>query len=318
MNIVVTGSIAYDYLMLFPGQFTEHLLAEKLQSLSVSFLVDSLRRERGGTAPNIAYTLALLRGRPRVMATVGQDFADYRRWLEDHGVDTSAIVEIPDEYCASFFVTTDQNQNQIGHFYPGAMAYAGELHFAERAPEAELVIISPNDPVAMCSYVRECRALGIPYVFDPSQQIIRLSGDELREGIEGCHLLTVNEYELSMITEKTRLAQEAVIVRAGAVLVTRGSAGSAIFVDGDCLEIPVVRPRHIAEPTGAGDAFRGGVLRGIQMGLSWETVGRMGALAAAYVLENVGTQNHHFTPHEFVTRYRELFDDGGALDPLLE
>jgi adenosine kinase len=316
-KIVVTGSVAYDYLMFFGGAFTDHLLEEQLKSLSVSFLVDSLRRERGGIAANIAYTLALLGGRPRVMATVGQDFGEYGAWLEAHGVDTSATVVIPDEYCASFFVNTDRQQNQIGHFYAGAMAHAAGLSFAEHAPDAELAIISPNAPDAMRSYVTECQALGILYIYDPSQQIIHLSGDDLCAGIDGTYLLAVNEYELGMIAEKTGLEAEEIRRLARRVLVTRGAEGSDLWVDGDFYHIPAVPPQQVAEPTGAGDAFRAGLLRGIQLGLPWETTGRIGALAATYVLEQMGTQNHTFTPEGFVSRYREHFDDEGALDALL-
>ena len=317
MKVVITGSIAFDYLMFFPGEFTNHLLEEQLRSLSVSFLVDSLRRERGGTAPNIAYTLGLLRGRPQIMATAGEDFHEYRNWLEKHGVDTSPVMEIKDEYCASFFVNTDQNQNQIGHFYAGAMAHASRLRFAEQAPEAEMAIISPNEPSAMHAHVEECQALGIPYIYDPSQQTIRLTGEDLRAGIDGCYLLTVNEYELGMIIDKTGLTRHDIEERADGVLVTYGKSGSEILVNGECHKIPVVPPQQVAEPTGAGDAFRGGLLRGLQLDLPWEVSGRMGALAAAYVLENMGTQNHHFEPDQFVRRYRRHFDDDGALDVLL-
>lgn len=316
-TVVVTGSVAYDYLMFFGGRFTDHLIEEQLQSLSLSFLVDSLRRERGGTATNIAYTMALLRGRPCLMATVGQDFEEYRAWLEAHGVDTAAAVVVEGEYCASFFVNTDQHQNQIGHFYAGAMAHAAQLHFVEAAPRAELAIISPNAPDAMRGYVAECKALGIPYIYDPSQQTIRLSSEELVEGITGCYLLTINEYELGMISEKTGLDAAAIRGLAHGLLITYGARGSHLWIGDDCYEIPAVAPRRVVEPTGAGDAFRGGLLRGIQLGLPWETAGRMGSLAATYVLEQIGTQNHHYTPAEFIARYRQHFDDGGALDALL-
>jgi adenosine kinase len=317
-KVVVTGSVAYDYLMFFGGVFTEHLLQEQLKSLSVSFLVDSLRRERGGTATNIAYTMALLRGRPCVMATVGIDFAEYRAWLEGHGVDTSATVIVDGEYCASFFANTDRHQNQIGSFYAGAMAHAAQLHFADLAPDAELAIISPNAPDAMRSYVAECKALGISYIYDPSQQTIRLSGEELCEGIDGAYLVTVNAYELGMIEEKTGLDAAAIRKLAGGLLLTHGAKGSELWVGDEYHQFPVVPPHKVAEPTGAGDAFRGGLLRGIQLGLPWEVVGRMGALAATYVLEQIGTQNHHYTPEDFIARYRQHFDDGGALDTLLQ
>jgi adenosine kinase len=317
MKAVVTGSIAYDYLMSFPGRFTDHLIADQLDKISVSFLVDSLRRQRGGTACNIAYTLALLGDRPMIMATAGQDFADYRAWLESHGVDTSAIVEIANEYCASFFVSTDEAQNQIASFYTGAMAHAARLTFAEHAADAQLTIISPNDPGAMRLYAEECKELGIAYIYDPSQQTIRLSVDDLRAGVDGCALLTVNEYEFSMIAEKSGMTMDDVLAQAGGVVVTRGRAGSRIYARGECYDIPTVLPRQVVDPTGAGDAYRAGLIRGMQLALPWELCGRMGALAATYVLEHLGTMGHQFSPAEFVTRFRQNFEDYGALDALL-
>lgn len=316
MKVVVTGSIAFDYLMSFPGRFHEHLLADRLDKISVSFLVDSMRVMRGGVAPNIAYTNALLGGRPNIMATAGRDFVDYRQWLEEHGIDTSGVIVFEDDYCASFFVNSDQEQNQIASFYTGAMAHAAKLSFAAQAPDVDLAVISPNDPLAMQKYVIECKARDIAYIFDPSQQTIRLSGDELRQGIEGCMLLTVNEYELSMIQEKTKLDLDGILDSCGGLLLTAGASGSRIYIKDKLYEIPAVPPRRIVEPTGAGDAFRGGVLRGLQLNLPWEITGRMGALAATYVLENLGTQGHHYSIEAFVQRFRENFDDEGALDKL--
>lgn len=317
MKIVVTGSIAYDYLMSFPGRFTDSLVAGKLEKVSLSFLVDSLKRQRGGTAPNIAYTMALLGGRPRIMATAGQDFKEYRAFLEEHGVDTSAVVEIEDDYCASFFVNTDQANNQIASFYTGAMSHAGTLTFAEYAPDADLTIITPNDPGAMRAYVRECKELDIPYIYDPSQQTIRLSGDDLCEGLDGCYLMAVNEYEFALIQEKTGLSESEIIDRAGGLVLTLGPAGARMVVGGQDLFIPVAEAHRIVEPTGAGDAYRAGLMRGLQLNLPWEIAGRMGALAAAYVLEQLGPQNQYYTVEQFVARYRENFDDEGALDVLL-
>ncbi|MCA9933400.1 MAG: carbohydrate kinase family protein [Ardenticatenaceae bacterium] len=316
-NIVITGSIAYDYLMSFPGRFREMLLADQLQNVSLSFLVDTLKRQRGGTAPNIAYTLALLGGHPKVMATAGQDFADYRAWLEQFGVDTSAIIEIEGDYTASFFVNTDLEQNQIASFYTGAMAHAAQLTFAQYAADANLAIISPNDPGAMNAYATECKRAGIPYIYDPSQQTIRLSGEELRAGLDGCALLTVNEYEYSLIKERTGLNEADILQKVVGLLVTKGSKGAWLLVDGVEYDIPIVPPHEIVEPTGVGDAFRAALMRGMQLGLPWDVCGRMGAVAATYVLEQLGTQNHYFTPTEFVARYREHFDDNGALDALL-
>ena len=316
-NIVITGSIAYDYLMSFPGRFREMLLVDHLQNVSLSFLVDSLKRQRGGTAPNIAYTLALLGGHPKVMATAGQDFAEYRAWLEQYGVDTSAIVEIEGDYTASFFVNTDLEQNQIASFYTGAMAHAAQLTFAEYAADANLAIISPNDPGAMNAYAVECRQAGIPYIYDPSQQTIRLSGEELRAGLDGCTLLTVNEYEYSLIKDRTGMSEAEICEKVGGLLVTKGAKGAWLLVDGVEYHIPIVPPHEIVEPTGVGDAFRAALMRGMQLGLSWDICGRMGAVAATYVLEQIGTQNHYFTRAEFVARYREHFDDNGVLDMLL-
>jgi adenosine kinase len=303
--------------MFFPGRFADNILADKIENISLSFLVESLKRQRGGTAPNIAYTLALLNGRPKVMATAGQDFDEYRTWLEEQGVDTSGIVQIADDYCASFFVNTDRDQNQIASFYTGAMAYAAQLSYAEYAPETQLTIISPNDPGAMKKYVTECKRMGIPYIYDPSQQTIWLSGEDLQYGFEGCRLLTVNEYELSLIEQKTGLSEEEILARVGGLLVTKAEKGSLLWIDGEEHHLPTVRPRQIVEPTGAGDAFRAGLMRGMQLELPWFVAGRMGALCATYVLEHLGTQRHHFTREEFVTRYRQHFDDEGTLDALL-
>ena len=317
MRIVITGSIAFDYLMSFPGRFRDAFVADKLEKISLSFLVDSLKRQRGGVAPNIAYTMALLGSRPTVMATAGQDFGEYRAWLNEHGIDTSAILDIDDEFCASFFVNTDEDNNQIASFYTGAMAHAGTLTFKQYAPDADLTIISPNDPGAMLNYVRECKAIGLPFIYDPSQQTARISGQEISEGIDGCYLLSSNEYEFQLIQEKTGLNEQQILDRVGGLVMTMGPAGSRLVIDGHEEFIPVAPTRWVAEPTGAGDAYRAGLMRGMQLGLPWGVSGRMGALAAAYVLEQYGPQNHYFTRKEFVARYRESFDDEGALDVLL-
>ena len=318
MKIIVSGSIAFDYLMSFPGRFQEHILPDQIDHLSVSFLVDSMEVRRGGIAPNIAYTLALLGERPLVMGTAGQDFGEYRAWLEANGVDTSAVVQIPDLFTASFFVNTDLDNNQIASFYTGAMARAHQLSIAEHAGgHADLVVISPDDPRAMVKRAAECQELDIPYIYDPSQQIIRLDAEELAAGIQNCFLLIVNEYEFDMIREKTGWTERDVLARVGALIITLGKAGSHLRIGDEEHHIPVVPPERIADPTGVGDAFRGGLLRGYSLGLPWETAGRMGSLAAAYVLEQLGPQSHHYTRAEFVARYREHFDDQGALDVLL-
>lgn len=317
MKIVITGSIAFDYLMSFPGKISEQFIEGKLESVSLSFLVDSMKRQRGGTAPNISYTLGLLGGNPTVMGAAGQDFYSFGQWLNKHGVDTSAVVIHEDDYCASFFCTTDTVQNQIASFYPGAMAHAGELSLADLAPDANLVIVSPNDPAAMARMPKECREMGIDFIFDPSQQTIRMDGDQIMTGVEGSRLITSNEYERELILDKTGLSEDAILAKSGGWLVTLGGKGSLLRVDGNEYHIPSVAPAQIVEPTGAGDAYRAGLMRGMQLGLPWEIAGRMGSLAATYVLENFGPMNHMYTPEAFVARYRENFDDEGALDALL-
>ncbi len=320
MNIVVTGSIAYDYLMRFPGRFAEHFLPDQLHRVSLSFLVDEMRRQWGGCAANIAYNLALLGERPRLMGTVGQDFGEYRERLERCGVDTSLTREEPDLFTASFFANTDMDGNQICSFYTGAMARARELSFhGLDAGEIELVVISPNDPEAMVRYAAECRELGIPYLYDPSQQIVRLSGEALREGLEGCDLLVVNEYEFELLQKKTGLSAEAVqSAPARACVVTRSEEGSRIWAAGVVYDIPAVPPERAADPTGVGDAFRAGLIKGLALGLPWELAGRMGSLAATYALEAPGPQSHRYSLREFVARFRRHFDDRGALAALAE
>ncbi len=320
MNIIVTGSIAYDYLMTFPGHFTEHILPDQLHHISLSFLVDEMRRQQGGCAANIAYNLALLGERPRLMGTVGQDFGAYRAWLEECGVDTSLTREEPDLFTASFFVNTDQDGNQIASFYTGAMARARNLSLYDVDAECvDLVTISPNDPQAMVKYAAECRELNIPYLYDPSQQIIRLSGEDLRAGLEGCDLLVVNEYEFEMLRERTGLSAQAIrSAPARACVITLGAEGVHVWARGTLHAVPPVPPRQINDPTGVGDAFRAGLIKGLALNLSWDLAGRMGALAATYALEQPAPQSHHYTLTEFVARFRECFDDEGVLDVLLK
>jgi adenosine kinase len=307
MSVIITGSVAYDYLMSFPGRFSEHILPEQIHQISLSFLVDSMRKQRGGCATNIAYTLALLGERPTVMATVGQDFGEYRAWLEQVGIDTSATVEVEDEFTSSFFVNTDLNNNQIASFYIGAMGKADTLSFHDLDGQVSLAIISPNAPAAMIKYARECKELGIPYIYDPSQQIIRLSGEELLEGTRGARMLIVNEYEFGMIKNKTNLSEKELLSLPDTTIITQGEEGSTIYAEDRVLHIPGVPPEPLTEPTGAGDAYRGGVIKGMLRGYPWEVTGRIAALAATYVLEQHGTQNHHYTPGEFAERYRQAF-----------
>ena len=306
MKIVVTGSIAYDYLMSFPGKFTEHFLPEHMNRVSLSFLVDSMDKRRGGCAPNIAYTLALLGERPLLMATAGEDFGEYRQWLDAAGVDTSLVKQINGKFCASFFCSTDQNNNQIASFYTGAMANAGELSF-RTVPDCGLAIISPNDPGAMVQYAEECRTLGLRYIFDPGQQCARMSGDELREGVIGATIVICNDYELELLRQKTGLAEADIVAASEALIVTKGEHGSSVITQSGQVDVSAVRPHRIVDPTGVGDAYRGGLMKGIALGLPYEIAARLGSVAATYALEHLGGQSHAFTWREFTARYQQHF-----------
>jgi len=306
MKIVVTGSIAFDYLMSFPGRFTEHILPEHIERVSLSFLVDSMDKRRGGCAPNIAYTLALLGERPLLMATAGEDFGDYRVWLDGAGVDTSLVRQLSGKFTASFFCSTDVNNNQIASFYTGAMADAGALSFRSVA-DASLAIVSPNDPKAMVQYADECRALGIPYIFDPGQQCTRMSGDELREGAVGATILICNDYEFEILRQKTHLSEEEILERSQALVITKGEHGCSVLTADGRADVPAVTPRRIVDPTGVGDGFRGGFMKGLALGLGYRTSAQLGSVAATYVLEHLGGQSHAYSWSEFRERYELAF-----------
>ncbi|NQW03609.1 MAG: carbohydrate kinase family protein [Acidobacteria bacterium] len=309
MKLIVTGSIAFDYLMSFPGKFTEHLLPEHFSRVSLSFLVDTMDKRRGGCAPNIAYTLALLGERPRLMATAGQDFGDYRKWLDAAGVDTSLVKDVEGKFTASFFCNTDQANNQIASFYTGAMADASTLSF-RTVDRPDLVIISPNDPAAMVQYAQECRTMGISYLFDPGQQCARMSGDELKDGIVGATMVICNDYEFELIRQKTGMSEADVVKQSGVLIVTKGENGSSILEHGRQTDVPAVAPANIADPTGVGDAYRGGFMKGLAQGASYDICAQLGSVAATYVLEHLGGSSHSYTLAEFTGRYEQHF---GAL-----
>jgi adenosine kinase len=292
--------------MSFPGKFTEHFLPEHMQRVSLSFLVDTMDKRRGGCAPNIAYTLALLGERPYVMATAGQDFPEYGEWLKAAGIDTSLVKLVRDKFTASFFCSTDSENNQIASFYTGAMANAGELSF-RTVDGCQMVIISPNDPAAMVQYAEECRTIGIPFIWDPGQQCARMNGDELLDGLRGSAIVICNDYEFELIRQKTGLDEDGIFALTGALIVTRGEKGSTVRYGAREVAVPAVTPHSVVDPTGVGDAFRGGLLKGIAMGADLEIGCRLGSMAATYALEHLGGQSHSYTWTEFQTRYRSHF-----------
>lgn len=241
------------------------------------------------------------------MATAGQDFEEYRAWLESVGVDTSLVRLVPGKFTASFFCNTDQNNNQIATFYAGAMSEARHLSFYDLEEKPDLVIISPNDPQAMLRYARECRELGIRFIYDPGQQVARSSGEELRAGIEGANMLICNDYEFEIIRQKTGLTEADVLYHAEALIITRGAKGSTVLLRDHRVDVPAVPARQVIDPTGVGDAYRAGFLKGLAVGADWETCARLGSVAATYALEHVGGQSHTFTLDEFRKRYEAHF-----------
>jgi adenosine kinase len=308
MKLIVTGSIAFDYLMSFPGKFTEHLLPEHMQRVSLSFLVDSMDKRRGGCAPNIAYTLALLGERPHLMATAGQDFADYGAWLAAAGVDVSLVKVVGDKFTASFFCSTDEANNQIASFYTGAMANAGELSFRTVAGTSDgLAIISPNDPDAMVQYAEECSTIGLRYIWDPGQQCARMDGTQLRDGIVGAEIVICNDYEFELIRQKTGMSEADVLAVAAALIVTRGEHGSTVLTAAGRTDVAAVAPDRIVDPTGVGDAFRGGLMKGLAQGRPLAEAAQIGSVAATWALEHLGGQSHAYTWPEFEARYERHF-----------
>lgn len=322
-RIVVTGSVAFDYLMTFPGRFTEHLIPDRMARLSVSFLVDEMRRVPGGCAPNIAYALAMLGEKPALFATAGVDAAEYRDRLAAEGIDVSGLRLEPDLFTASFFVSTDQDQNQLASFYTGAMARARHLPLETLDPDSiAFVVISPNDPPAMASHAAFCRERGIPFLYDPSQQVTRLSGEEMSEGFRGASILIVNDYESGILMTKTGLTREELERRVPVFIVTHGPDGSAIHAPlgagGRVVHhVPAAKvEREALDPTGVGDSYRAGLLRGLRIGAPLPVAGRIGSVAAVFCLESQGPQPPRYSPGEFLARYVRNYGETPELQRL--
>ncbi|MDO8680362.1 MAG: carbohydrate kinase family protein [Acidobacteriota bacterium] len=309
MKLIVTGSVAFDYLMSFPGKFTEHFLPEHMHRVSLSFLVDTMDKRRGGCAPNIAYTLALLGERPFLMATAGQDVGDYKLWMEAAGIDTSLMKIIDGKFCASFFCSTDLENNQIASFYTGAMANAGELSFrtVAAAKDDTLVIISPNDPGAMVQYAQECDVLRLKYIWDPGQQCTRMEGDQLAAGVRGAFMVICNDYEFELIRQKTDLTEADILDHVQVLVITKGEHGCTVHTPGRTIDVPAVTPYRIEDPTGVGDAFRGGFMKGMAIGATYQVCAQLGSVAATYALEHLGGTSHAYTWEEFMSRYEQSF-----------
>jgi adenosine kinase len=309
-RVIVTGSVAYDNIMVFPGYFKDHILPDKVHMLSVSFLVESLKKQYGGVASNISYNLGLLGERPELFATVGEDFEGYRKWLEAVGVDTRLTKVVADEFTASCFITTDLSDNQITGFYPGAMNRTADISLKDSAVEASsvgMVIVGPSSPDGILQTTHECQALGIPYFYAPTQQIVRMSGEELTAGLRGAYAVVSNDYEYEMIRNKTGLSPQDIAQYAQYVFVTLAGEGSFVLHEGQRVDIPIARPTEVKDPTGGGDAYLAGVVKGLVNNYSLEVTGRIGSLAAVYAIEHHGPQSHRYTATEFAARYAENF-----------
>ena len=316
MKIAVTGSIATDHLMHFPGKFSEQLLADQLDRVSLSFLVDDLVVRRGGVAPNIAYGMAQLGLRPVLVGAVGTDFADYRSWLERHGIDCDSVHVSETAHTARFVCTTDDDMCQIASFYAGAMAEARNIELepvARRFDGLDLVVISPNDPEAMLRHTEECRERGYRFAADPSQQLARMSGEEIRRLVDGAAYLFTNEYEKGLLEQKTGYSDADVLERVGVRVTTLGKDGVEITgKDIERIHVPVAVGVQPQDPTGVGDAFRAGFLSAISWGLSLERAAQVGNLLAALVLETVGPQEYRVQPDEFCKRLADSYGDAAA------
>ena len=310
VRIAVTGSIAMDHLMRFSGQFSESLVTEQLDRVSLSFLVEDLQIRRGGIAPNICFGLAALGLEPLLVGSVGEDFGDYRAWLERHGVRTWPIWVSETQHTARFICTTDSVNAQIGSFYTGAMAEARQIELqpiAERAGGLELVVISPNDPEAMLRHTDECRSRGLGFVADPSQQMAWLDGPKIKKLIDGATYLFSNDYEDGLITQKTGWSHEEVLQRVAVRVITRGAKGSSVEIAGEPrLDIPVAREVARVDPTGVGDAYRAGFLAGLAWKVPLERCAQLGSLLATYAIEVVGTQEYRFDG-TFLTRFEDAY-----------
>lgn len=317
MQIAVTGSIAMDHLMTFPGRFADSLLAAQLDKVSLSFLVEDLQIKRGGIAPNICFGLAALGLAPLLVGAVGEDFAEYRAWLERHGVLTWPVRVSQTAHTARFVVTTDADDAQIGSFYTGAMAESRQIELkpiADKVGGLHLVVVSPNDPEAMQRHTDECRTRNYDFIADPSQQLAWLNGEEIKRLVDGATFLFSNDYEDGLITQKTGWTHEEILSRVGTRVITRGQQGASIEIEGQPrIDVPIAPESGRVDPTGVGDAFRAGFIAGLSWGVSLERCAQVGSVLSSYVIEIVGTQEYRFNG-TFLSRFTTAYGSLAAAD----
>jgi len=311
MSTLICGSIAFDTIMVFHDQFKNHILPEKIHILNVAFLVPDMRREFGGCAGNIAYSLKMLGGEPTIMAAVGDDSAPYLARLDALGLSRKHVREVPGSFTAQAFITTDLDDNQITAFHPGAMNHS-HLNKVGDAPGVKLGIVSPDGRDGMLQHAQQFAEAGVPFIFDPGQGLPMFDGADLLRFIDAATYVTVNDYEAQLLQERTGQTLESLATRVKALIVTLGSQGSHIHAGGQRIDIPGVKAKEVVDPTGCGDAYRAGLLHGISSGMDWPTIGRLASLIGAIKIAERGGQNHRFTRDEIAVRYREAF--GSSLD----
>ncbi len=308
MNILVSGSIAYDRIMPFPGYFADHIMPDKIHILNVCFLVEGLIEKFGGTAGNIAYTLALLGEKPEVLATVGKDFGHYEKWMHKHGISLNSIRTIQEELTAAAYITTDKADNQITGFNPAAMKYSSQHDFSNLSPENTLAVVSPGNLDDMYNYSLAYQEKGIRYIFDPGQNIPAFSGEKMLEMISGCYILVSNDYELEMIMKNTGLSKAELLNHARYIITTLGADGCLVVKKREETRLPAAHVSNVVDPTGAGDGFRAGLIKGMAEGRPVPEAAKVGLTSAAYPVEHHGTQEHHFTQEEFWVRFADNFE----------
>lgn len=305
-KIVVCGSLAIDRIMDFPGYFSEHIIPEKIHVINISFQVDGVKENFGGTAGNITYALRLLGEHPVVSGSIGRDYHGYFEWLTKKGVSTENIRVIENELTASAYITTDKADNQITGFNPGAMKYTSSLDFDKLNAKETIVIVSPGNLDDMVNYPLLCKAKGIGYIFDPGQSLPMLDGKKLIQAIDGCRILIANDYEMDLITGKTKLKKDELLKLAGTIIVTKGEMGSLVSTGGREIEIPAAKPNKVLDPTGAGDAYRGGLIKGLVQDKDFEICAKMGSVCASFCVECYGTQHYRFSGEDFELRLKQL------------
>ncbi len=309
MNIYISGSMAYDRIMDFPGKFSDHILPDKIHILNVCFTVNGMIEKFGGTAGNIAYSLSLLREKPIIIATIGKDYDRYFEWLEKNNISTEGIKIINEEFTAGAYITTDKADNQITGFNPGAMKYQSGYELKNPESEDSILIICPGNLYDMKEYAKKAKSRGIRCICDPGQSLTQWDGASFKEWIEGSYMLIINDYELELVMRMTGMEKKGLLGMTKIIITTLGEKGSLIsFSDGD-MQIPAAKIAEILDPTGAGDAYRAGLIKGLAMGKGIETSARMGAVAAAYAIEKYGTQEHYFSYDDFLDRYKDNFGD---------